>query len=117
MTKKNTGFTLVELMVVIATLAVLFTIVVLSYGNWRETTATREVSNDLKAAATAMRNYQTYNDVFPTTIPSSFSASPDVTVTYASGNASSFCLNGSSTVITSVQFKITNTTNPVAGSC
>lgn len=117
-TKKSHGFTLVEIMVVVAVLAILFAIVVLSYGNWREVTASKEVSNDLKAAASALKNYQTYNNTFPSppTLPDSFQPSQHVTVEYKTGSSNTFCLIGTSNVLSDVKYKITEKTDPAPGS-
>lgn len=117
MHQKSSGFTLVELMVVIAILGILFAIVVLSYGSWRQMTAVREVTNDLTSAASAMNNYRTYNNGYPGTIPTTFTASPNVTVTYGSGSQTGFCLNGVSTSVPTVKYKVTNMTAPITGTC
>lgn len=123
MTKRRPGFTIVELMVAIAVILILFTIVVLSYGNWRKITASKEVTNDLKAAASAMVNARNYSTTgYPTAIPSTFTPSPNVNVIYGNGTTvngytSTFCLSGKSTAISSVQYKVTDNSDPVPGQC
>lgn len=48
------GFTIVELIVVIAVIAILAGLVIVGYGQWRSNLTNSEVKNDLSAAATAM---------------------------------------------------------------
>lgn len=115
------GFTLVELLIVISVLAILASVVVVSYGPWRTRTAQTEVQNDLKHAAVAMENYKNFNDGYPSVaagIPDSFSASQNVTITLKSSSPASFCLQGNSKLISSVQFYVTNTkTTPTTVAC
>lgn len=116
--QKTPGFTIVELLVIITTLAILAGIVVFSFGQWRKSTAETEVKNDLKSFSTAMENARNFQNAYPTSAPSSFTASENVTVTLKSATSTAYCAEGSSDVVAGVLFKVQNgTTNPVAGSC
>ena len=54
--RKQNGFTIIELLVVVAVIAILATVIVVSYGGWRTSINTSVVKSDLTAAATAMEN-------------------------------------------------------------
>lgn len=118
--QKNKGFTLVEVLVIIVVIGILTTITIISVGNWRKNTAETEVKSDLKNLASAMEAARNFGSGYPTSIPSTFTASDNVTVTYDSGNATSYCVNGVSTADATVQYYINTATNgrePQAGTC
>lgn len=116
---KKHGFTLVELMVVVIVIAILAGIVIVSYSNWRTQTAQTAVESDLVAASTAMKNAATWgNSGYPPTIPTSFSPSPNATVTVVSSTATSFCLKGVSQSVASVVYYISDSnSSPHSGGC
>lgn len=107
--RSNHGFTVVELLVVIVVLVILTTITIFAFGDWRQRTAKVEVTNALRAAATAMKNDKNFGTGYPTSLSTNYSAQTGVTVTYMSGSASAYCLRGTSTVITSVVYYVSNT--------
>lgn len=113
------GFTIIELVVVITVIAILAAIVVIGYGSWRNSVAKKEVFSDLSMAASAMENAKNSANNYPTSIPSSFKSSSNVTVTYYSGDASTFCINGVSKVNPSISYYVnsTNPGNPLSGNC
>ena len=118
--RNDFGFTLVEVLIIIAVISLLITLTLVVAGNWRKSTAETEVKNDLKSAAGAMENYRNFNNGYPTSIPSSFSSSSNVTVTYESGNSTAFCLEGRSTAESSVIYSFDSTASggqPQSGAC
>lgn len=116
--RKTNGFTIVELLVIVGVIAILAGIVAFSFGQWRAGTARTEVQNDLKAFATAMENERNFQNAYPTSVPSSFTASENVTVTLESATSTAYCAEGSSKVVSGVVYKVQNgSTDPVAGSC
>lgn len=121
LTKKSLGFTLVEVLVIIGIISVLVTLTLVVAGNWRTSTAQTEVKSDLKSVVGAMESYRNFNNDYPTGIPSTFTASKNVTITYVSGSAASYCINGSSTVVSSVQYYVNsasvNGKDPQVGTC
>lgn len=119
--KKKRGFTVVELIVVIVVLGILVSVTVVAYSGWRNTTSQNEVKSDLKNVATAMENYINFNNAYPSTIPTNFTSSPDVTLTLTSigDMTKDYCITGQSIVNTSVTYyyQPSVSTEPVAGTC
>jgi len=113
------AFTIVELIVVIVVLGILAGIVIAGYGNWRTSVAKKAVQSDLQMVAAAMEGAKNFENGYPTSLPSSFKASSNVTITYYSGSASDYCIDGVSTVNSSVRFFIDTTKGkkPISGTC
>lgn len=104
-TQHKNGFTIVEILVVVAVIGILATVTIFAFGSWRARTAKTEVQNDLRNSNSAIKNYLTFYNVLPTapTFTSIYTPSRNVTLTYAlrSGNGS-YCLKGQSTAESSV---------------
>ena len=115
----SSGFTLVEILVVIAVIAVLVTFAALAVGNWRKSTAETEVKNDLINLNNAMETARNFSVGYPTSIPSTFTESSNVTVTYEGGSATGYCIEGASKAVLSVVYHIEAPTDsePQSGSC
>lgn len=115
----NVAFTIVELMIVVAVVAILAGITVVGYGSWQTRLAQGSVQADLKSAAAALEQAKNFGSGYPGSIPSTFKGSSNVTVTYFSGNNGSFCIDGASNTQTSVKYFIDSTrgTKPIAGTC
>ena len=89
------GFTIVELVVVIAVIGILASITTFAYRGWRQDNANTAVTTDLQAAAHAMDQYRNFNDVYPTTaqLKSTYKGKATVTVK-ALDSGKNFCLTG-----------------------
>lgn len=113
------GFTIVELAVVIGVIAILAAVMIIGYGSWRQNVARSEVQNDLQAAAGAMESARNFGEGYPTSLPSDFSASDGVTLTYSRGDTKSFCINGVSKKLSNVTYFYDTLTgkSPQTGSC
>lgn len=113
----NNGFTVIELAVVIVVIAILALIVVFSLGAWRKNVATNEVKSDLQAVKAAMENARNFEDGYPSALPSSFTASPNVQATYHSGNIYDYCVDAESTEVPTVDYFVEAGGEPIAGTC
>lgn len=115
------AFTVVELLVVIVVIGVLAGISVITYGSWRTRVATTSVKSDLTSVAIAMKSERNFKNVYPSGLPSSFSPSEDVTVTWVYGDANSFCINGVSESDGNVKLYVQATgsviNGPLEGTC
>ena len=95
---RNKGFTIVELVVVIAVLAILAGITIASYSFWKSDAATSTLQYDLQAAATTMEQERNFKGTFPSSLPSSYKPSQNSTLTVMSATTTDFCISGSSKV-------------------
>lgn len=109
----NSAFTLVEILVVVIIVAILAGVTITSYGLWRQDTAVTQVKSDLTQAAAAMENVRNFSDAgYPTTLPTTFTPSQDVTITYGNGTGNWFCLNGVSDMYPTEQYRYKSDDNP-----
>lgn len=119
--KKTNGFTIVELLVVIVVIAILAGVVIVGYGAWRNDIATSSVKNDLTAALTSMDSARSFSeDGYPMSLPSTYTTSEGVTVTYKFGTAKGFCIEGVSSSVPGSVYHIDTTEgdkSPVEGAC
>ena len=106
--KNNTkhGFTIVELCVIIAVIGILATLVIVSLNSWRLNTARNEVRSDLNGVSAGMNVARNQSNGYPLSLPNNFTSSANVQLTYASGDATSYCIDGKSKVISSVTYFI-----------
>lgn len=119
---KNTvpkGFTIVELVIVIVVIGILAGVTLLGYSTWRQNMATTTVKSDLQQVAAAMEGTGGLDGTYPTSIPPTFTPSKDVTVTYATGDSTKYCVQAVSNKVSSVQYYVDSSTGktPVAGVC
>jgi len=129
--KHNAAFTIVELIIVIAVIAILATVVVVYLGSWRTNVAKTEVNSDianLKASMDDVRNRTNGYPVFSigTKFTSTgaakdvFVQSEYVEITYAAGNATYYCVNFKSLADSSVTMYLNTSggnTTPQSGTC
>lgn len=114
------GFTVVELIIVVAVIAILATIVVVSYGAWRTGINKSVVRSDLIAAATAMENARNQDGAYPTVVPATFSPSSNVVITVVGATDKVFCLNGTYSTAPTIQYYTDETiksAEPKTGTC
>ncbi len=116
----HSGFTVIELIVVITIIGILAGITIVSYGAWRHQATAAKVKSDLNSVIAAMSSYQTYNNTYPTTVPSSVAPSSGVVLTGGSTDGVTYCVNGTSTDDSSVLYYVASETKsqgPLIGTC
>ena len=109
LTRKNrsaTGFTIIELVVVIAIVGILATISILGYGAWRDSVTATQLKNDLNAAASAMENARTFGNGYPLTLPSTVTSSTNVTLTPSGFTATAYCIDAVNSDNTSITYYV-----------
>lgn len=106
----KSGFTIVELIVVIAAIAILVGIVLVSYNGWRASVATSSLKSDLGHAASAMESARSFENGYPASIPTTFSASANNTITLKASDAKTYCIDGVTSVSSTIKYYIDSTT-------
>lgn len=109
---RATGFTLVEILVIVTVLMILASASYFFMGGWRERAAVTEVKNDLVGASTALENQRNFSTGYPSSLASSvFTPTATVELNYTRRGDGSYCLNGSSRVSSDVEWYIDSRTN------
>jgi len=114
------GFTIVELVVVIVVIGILAGVAIVSYGAWRDKLAGDEVSHSLVAAASAMENARNFSNTgYPSDIPSTFSPTERVIISYIDGDAKTYCIEGRSKTVKNLYYfiKSGSGTRALQGTC
>ena len=71
MTKSKSGFTIVELLIVIVVIAILAAISIIAYNGVQTRARDAQRTNDISVLLKALENYRTINGVYPTATPTS----------------------------------------------
>jgi prepilin-type N-terminal cleavage/methylation domain-containing protein len=118
--RRRSGFTIVELIVVIVVIAILAAIVIFSVGAWQDSIRRTAVKNDLNAVSASMESARNFATSYPLSIPSSFSPSENVSITLTLGTATQYCIDGVATQNTALTYYVYSKTKdkgPQEGSC
>ena len=115
--RQSTGFTLVELMVVILVIAILSTIVVINYSSYLHGASETQVKSDLTSAASKLKAAAVAGGVYPSSgskadlDAAGFEGNSNVTITPIAVSApdTSFCLKGTSNKYSDITFYMTDT--------
>ena len=124
------AFTVVELLLVIVIIGILLAVTVASYGAWQVRVAETEVSSNLHGVLAGMEDARNRTDAYPVYASGTqfngvnstrgiFRQSENVTVTYSSGTATTFCITAQSNKESSVSMHIDTSSSlePLDGSC
>lgn len=104
------GFTIVEILVVIAIVGVIAAISTVGYGSWQQQIARKEVASDLQLAMTAMENAKNFSNGYPTALPASFKESSSVerpTIQWRDGTR--YCMQANSKEFPTLRFYVDST--------
>jgi len=119
--KTSSAFTIVEMIVVITVIAILASVVVVSYGTWERTTSINKVKSDLVNAAAKMQSERTFANRFLVGVPATFETSDDVLITGGGSlDGTYYCLDGTLVSDPSIQFYVYSRTvndGAIAGDC
>lgn len=111
---KKTGFTIVELLIVIVVIAILAAITIVAYNGLQKRAQTSAVSTALNQASKKIKLYQVDNNVYPTTLAATGIADDEVTYQYT-GAATTYCITG--TQGTTSMYLSDTVTKPTEGGC
>ncbi len=114
---RRLGFTVVEMVVVIATLVIIAAITVVSYGSWETRMIETQLKNDLTQASSAMEDARTKDGTYPGALPTGFATSDGVTVTVVRATGDHFCLEAESANQPGNKWTAENDTDAKAGGC
>lgn len=104
-----TGFTLAELIIVIAVIGILATMSVVNYGSWRKSTLADQVKSDLNGAVSAMENARAFNNAYPVALPTTMVASNGVSLSGGSIDGKSYCVDGVSVTNPTITYYVDST--------
>lgn len=94
--KKNLGFTLIEVVVIITTIAILVSITIVRYDDYQTSTTIVQLKSDLSGVNAAMEDYRNFNDIYPNSVPTSFRPSNGVVLTGGSTDGGlTYCVDAS----------------------
>lgn len=76
------GFSIVEVIIIVATIAIVATIGMIGYGSWQHTIAGHSVRSDIQQAVSGLEDYKNFKSSYPPNLAGTgFAASSNVAVT------------------------------------
>ena len=123
---KKAGFTIVELLIVIAVIGTLATITIVGYGAWRNSTLSAAVKSDLNNLISALESKNTFDNAYPVlsvgelTSLDNFTPSTNVSLSVFSSDATSYCIDATSAEDTTIEYYAASETKDqgaVEGTC
>ncbi|MBL8159827.1 prepilin-type N-terminal cleavage/methylation domain-containing protein [Candidatus Saccharibacteria bacterium] len=114
----KSGFTIVELLIVIVVLGILAVIAIGAFSNSQKQAQDTAVRSDVQGAAKAMETVYADTGSFPTQLPSTVNTSPNVGLSLSTtGSSDSFCINGHDITNANVRWFYQKGQGAKAGSC
>ena len=118
--KQITGFTVIELIVVIVVIGILAGISIVSYGAWRHSATAASVKSDLNNVISAMESARTFDNSYPSTLPSSVVASNGNVLTESATDGTYYCVDGTNSNDSSIAYYVASESKsqgPLNGTC
>ena len=112
MSMRQSGFTVVELIVAIVVIGILASVGVVAYGNWRERAAEDQLQSDLKGASAAMESGRTFGTDYPSSLPSSYEPSDGVTMS-VKGGGGTYCIEATAPASGSAIYSVKSGTKEI----
>ncbi len=113
----KSGFTIVELLIVIVVIGILAAITIIAYNSMQQRALTATLSSDLTGAAKQMGLVYASTGAYPSSFPSAVKASQNVSLSLSQATGG-FCINGEVTTNSSIQWYYDSTTgSPAQGAC
>ena len=114
--KQQTGFTIVELLIVVVVIAILAAITIVAYNGIQKRAQTSAATSALSQAAKKLALYRVDNTVYPTTLSAvGIADSNDISYQYTLSNAgAAFCVTATTK---GTSYKVDNDSSPTAGNC
>jgi prepilin-type N-terminal cleavage/methylation domain-containing protein len=116
MKKTTSGFTIVELLIVIAVIGILAVITVVAYNGVRQRAVVSALKADLTNARKSMDIARSDTGSYPTTFPSDTKASPNVSLSL-SQSSDGYCINAQSITYPSIQWSASTSSEAREGLC
>lgn len=115
-TPTTSGFTIVELLIVVVVIAILAAITIVAYNGISQRATASGLQTELSSAAKSVENYKTLNGQYPTDLAAAgVSAKAGVTVAYEYSGSTSYCFSYEQS---GQAYYISNTTGkPTLGYC
>lgn len=112
------AFTLIEVMIVIAVIAILAGITTVGWGNYRQGIEEKKVKSDLQMVVSALQNEINFKDSYPNSLPSTIKPSDGVELEYTR-EGSNYCILAKSIKDPSIRYYIrsTNSATIQSGNC
>ncbi len=113
------GFTITEILISISILGILAGLAVVGYGSWQQRITEDAIKSDLQGVNTAMESARNFSNGYPLAIPTTFSSSSKVVLTYEYGDATSYCISGSGAADPSIVYHVIGAASavPQSGNC
>lgn len=113
-THTSTGFTVVELVVIVSVIGILVGIVAIGYGSWRQSTDASALQSDLLNAAAAMESKVNFSDSYPAQVASVYAPSEGVILEGGAVGTSNYCVSGTRS---GVSYFVTKQKVTLPGTC
>lgn len=117
--RQKNGFTIIEIIVVVAVVGILATIVGIGYSGWKRSTVESQVKSDLTHVASAMEDYRTFHNEYPTSVPDTFNKSDGTNLSGGSYDSGvTYCIDGTSDEFSDFEYYIDSSRLTVSeGTC